>query len=521
MSGGTDSLSGDVVQRVVRRLDGLPLAIEMAAARLDTMTCTELAELLERELDSLRAGWRGADPRHRTLASAVEWSEGRLSDDERAVFAGFSVFAGPVDAREIAGVLGDDAVEVVRALASRSLVAVDLSGERARYRMLETVKALASDRLHASGRALAVGRCHASHFLHVAQGAAALLATVDEIAGHERLSGCFGELRAAHRWSRAAEPALALELTRAVQWWAYTRLRDECFGWAEAARNDSPEGTVDVALLTAGAIRASFSGRLHQAVADSEAVLSRAPAGVDALVALTALADTLTYLGRLDEAAVRCQELIAAARRLGSEHYEVIGVVNLALAKVYGGHREEGLGIVAPWEDRAETPSDRALVHYTLGEAVGDSDPLRALGHFDRAIELADAVGSRFIAGVARVSSVSMRARHADPRDAIVAFAGVIDHWRQTGANIHQQTTLRNLPTLLQRIGAPSDCATILGAVERPDLQPTYGEEAERLAGAKEWARRELGEDAFAATYRRGAALSLPQAAATAIAMLE
>src|SRR5205085_2039521 len=122
-------------------------AIEMAAARLDTMTCGELAEMLGTRLTSLEAARPGGDPRHRTLVSAVEWSEDLLDDDERWAFAAFSVFSGPVEAQDVAGVLGSDCVELVRRLAGCSLIVADVSGDRARYHQLETVRAHAAARL--------------------------------------------------------------------------------------------------------------------------------------------------------------------------------------------------------------------------------------------------------------------------------------------------------------------------------------------------------------------------------------
>ena len=176
-----DRLPTAVVQAIVERLDGLPLAIEMAAARLDTMTCDELAEMLQTKLTTLQATRHGGDPRHRTLVSAVEWSEDLLDDEERWAFAAFSVFAGPVEGRDVAGVLGSDCVELVRRLAGRSLIVADVSGDRARYHQLETVKAHAAARLSATGRSAEVAERHARHVLAAAQAA-------DASARHRRRS---------------------------------------------------------------------------------------------------------------------------------------------------------------------------------------------------------------------------------------------------------------------------------------------------------------------------------------------
>ena len=114
--------------RIVQRLDGLPLAIEMAAAQLDTTTAEELADILDERLDDLRSPRRHVPSRHRSLADVLAWSEARLGDHEARTLAELSVFAGPVSAADIAGVLGRPAVaDVVRQLARRSLVHVDRS----------------------------------------------------------------------------------------------------------------------------------------------------------------------------------------------------------------------------------------------------------------------------------------------------------------------------------------------------------------------------------------------------------
>ena len=238
-----DRLPTAVVQAIVQRLDGLPLAIEMAAARLDTMTCGELAEMLQTKLTTLQATRHGGDPRHRTLVSAVEWSEDLLDDDERWAFAAFSVFAGPVEGQDVAGVLGSDCVELVRRLAGRSLIVADVSGDRARYHQLETVKAHAAARLSATGRSAEVAERHARHVLAAARAADGQLDTADEAVADRRFNALFGELRAAHRWARAHDHGLAAELSSALHWWAYTRARDECFAWAEMALSGpaSPE----------------------------------------------------------------------------------------------------------------------------------------------------------------------------------------------------------------------------------------------------------------------------------------
>ena len=131
-----------VVMRLVQRLDGLPLAIEMAAAQLDATTPVELADALDERVDTLRSVRRHAPARHRSLNDVLAWSEARLDDTEAGVLAAISVFAGPVVAADIEGVFEQPGVvDVVRTLTRRSLVNIDRSRTPARFYLLETIRA--------------------------------------------------------------------------------------------------------------------------------------------------------------------------------------------------------------------------------------------------------------------------------------------------------------------------------------------------------------------------------------------
>ena len=115
-----------------------------------------------------------------------------------------------------------------------------------------------------------------------------------------------------------------------------------------------------------------------------------------------------------------------------------------------------------------------------------------------------------------------LRTRGLDcPSTALAAFGDVITYWQQTGRGVHQLTTLRNLPALLHRVDAAEECATILGAVGREDVQPAYGEEATRLEADEAWACGRLGEEAFVRQCRAGAELDIEQAAEAALTIID
>ena len=160
------------VMRLVQRLDGLPLAIEMAAAQLDTTTAGELADALDEQLYALRSSRRHAPARHRSLHDVLAWSEAHLDDTEAGILAALSIFAGPIVATDIEGVLEQPGViDVVRTLTRRSLVNIDRSRTPARFYLLETIRAFARQRLASAGRADELARRHAEWFADVTRAA--------------------------------------------------------------------------------------------------------------------------------------------------------------------------------------------------------------------------------------------------------------------------------------------------------------------------------------------------------------
>ena len=141
----------------------------MAAAQLDTTTADELADALDEHLDSLRSPRRQVPARHRSLSDLLAWSEARLDEREARTLAELAVFAGPVIAGDIVGVLDDPgAADVVRSLATRSLVSVDRARTPTRFYLLQTVRSFAARRLADSGRADEMGRRHALWFIGIA-----------------------------------------------------------------------------------------------------------------------------------------------------------------------------------------------------------------------------------------------------------------------------------------------------------------------------------------------------------------
>jgi predicted ATPase/DNA-binding CsgD family transcriptional regulator len=230
------------VAEVCRRLEGIPLAIELAAARVGTISVEQISERLEGSLELLTHGGRTAVPRQQTLRGALDWSHDLLSEPERKVFGRLSVFAGgwDLEASEAVvsgeGVVGSEVLDLLSGLVEKSLVVVHGSDEGAvRYRLLEPVRQYARKKLEASGKAGAAKRAHAEYFLALAEEAEPKLLGPQEAQWYERLEEEHDNIRAALSYSLAgADPDLGLRLAGAI-WWFWHRHGhlSEGRGWLE------------------------------------------------------------------------------------------------------------------------------------------------------------------------------------------------------------------------------------------------------------------------------------------------
>jgi hypothetical protein len=505
------------VTRIVQRLDGLPLAIEMAAAQLDTTTGVELADALDERLDRLQSLRRDAPARHRTLNDVLAWSETCLDDTEAATLAGLSVFAGSVVGSDIEGVLGQPGiVDVVRTLTRRSLVNVDRTRTPVRFYLLETIRSFARQRLVAAGRVDELSRRHADWFVDVARTADAQLRTTDEAAAQTRVESSLAELRAAHEWALQHDVGLAVELSAHLYIWAQPRFVDEPLSWAEQllGRLDI-ENPYRPVLLASAATRMIRRGNIVEARRLAGEAVQLAGDTAGALPALDALTDAGLFDGQLRESTASAGMMMELARRHHDVHFMAIAGSGLALAAAYGGHPDPDADTVLDELDQWPlSPSARGWIAYTRGELCHTRDPQLALAHFDHALNEARKVSNRFLEGATIVSSCSLRARTGDPVEALSVFAHAIDHWTRVANTPGQLTTLRNLAVLFQRVEAPEALAELVSAI---DHTPTYGEEADRLHEARAWARAALGGARFDELSAVGASRDLTNAANAAL----
>ncbi|MER6323162.1 AfsR/SARP family transcriptional regulator [Streptomyces coelicoflavus] len=223
---------------ICRRLDGLPLAIELAAARLRMLTPRQIADRLDDRFRLLTSGSRTVLPRQQTLRAVVDWSWDLLDADERDVLGRLSVFAGGCDLAAAEAVCGPAALDALGSLVDKSLVVAApvtdrLTGDGMRYRLLETVAEYAGERLDETGGRAAAARAHLTYYRELARTTDPLLRGAQQLAAIERLEREYENLRTALRHAvaeRDEQEALCLALSL-VWYWQMRDLRVEARNW--------------------------------------------------------------------------------------------------------------------------------------------------------------------------------------------------------------------------------------------------------------------------------------------------
>jgi predicted ATPase/DNA-binding winged helix-turn-helix (wHTH) protein len=231
-----------VVGEICRKLDGIPLAIELAAARVGVLGVRGLAGRLEDRLSVLTGGRRGAAAHHKTMRAALDWSYGLLTASEQTVFLRLAIFAGGFTLAAAAVVAGDashsqdELVELVLELADKSLVAADVDDAEPRFRLLNTTRAYALEKLAESGERDPVARRHAAYYQKLFETSAHDPADSDDTAAVNALE--IDNLRAALAWAFGPGGDLSVGVRLAansVPLWLSLSLLAECHGWKEQA----------------------------------------------------------------------------------------------------------------------------------------------------------------------------------------------------------------------------------------------------------------------------------------------
>jgi predicted ATPase len=484
------------VPEICRRLDGLPLAIELAAARMRAMSSLDVARRLDR-LRLLTGGARGAHPRQQSLSATIDWSYHLLSQPEQELFSRLSVFAGGFDIDAAHGVCGDegtdedDTVELLTALIDKSMVAARGGTQISRYSILETLRAYGRDRLRDNALDGVYEKRHAAYFTALAERAAAGAQGSDEQAWVERMLPDYDNLRAAFEHSMArSDVDTALRLVTSLAEFIHLRIGYESAGWAQravdVADSEHPLYAAAVGFAARGAWnRSDFPA----AVALASLAQGRTPGRGTGRVAYPGdvLADVALYQGDAATALAHYDGEVAHARGDDDPIRLVWALFYVSIC--HAAMRTPEDGIVAAEEslrvaELTANPTARSMARYALGLVLKKSDPDRALALFDGAAALAASVQNFWWHGIALMEAAATRAVHGDPVSAARALIDVLDHWDRVGDWSQQWLNVRYIARFLVRMGATDDAVALHHALIAADrLSPLAPEEVPGLGG--------------------------------------
>ena len=525
-----DEDSTRLAGRICRRLDGIPLAIELAAARLQSMPTAELDARLDQRFVLLTGGSRAGLPRQQTLRAMMDWSWELLTGPERAVLARLSAFAGSFAMAAAEAVApGPDlpvkhVPELLGGLVGKSLVQFgDSATQPGRYRLLETVREYAAGQLAAPGPegTAAVRMAHRDYYLALAEEAAPHLVAAEAVAWLNRLDAELGNLRAAVAFSLAqADPEPGLRLAVAIRWYWQIRGRsaegiDVLQALLASPRAQAPTELHVLALDALGRLLDRIGNEVAAGRLVEEALAIVRATGTDYLGDLIQFrAWILLRLGQQDAARPLLDSALELARQRGDLHLMAHVIATRGYAAYIAGDNAASARDAAEAKRLFQQSGDLIRTGTYVGnlgmlELIdGDLDAART--HLAEALDIARAanIRSNMVFETHHLGLAQYLSGALDAAEAL--FAESLDLARQSGMNVEVGYALLGL-ALASRGGAqPGWAAQLHGAADQALADPGHSWEPleRRLADQdRERLRGILGDEAFAAEYAAGRTL--------------
>ena len=517
-----------LIPQLVARLDGLPLAIELAAARVESFGMELLYERLAAPLQVLTKGSRSLPARHRSLWATVDWSYQLMSDGLQRVFRGLGVLPGPFTLQAAAAVAGSDAESSVFQLVDCSLLTPPRVGPdgRTRYLLLETVRAFALERLDETGEREDAEAAMVAFAVQVAQAAATGIRTAGrEAAAALRLDAEEALLRETMSAALERNLALALQLAVALSpWWQLRGRALTAYPLLERALRGHTER--DDVWLAAH----KWLGRLAHSTAEYDRALthftalcassSAIPPTLDLIDGLAGQAGSMRNLGRLAEAGDAARTALDAARRLHYTEGEALALTQLSLVAEYADDAVTATqwALQAAQIDTTRLPDKVARrVGLALTIALTDADDLDAA----RETCAAGLASARAAGDVTMLADFLYLTTHIALREGQLQDAGthILESLRltaQSGDSIRILDCLDDCARLCVATGRQAEAVT-LWAAQTAGAEalgtPSLAQDARRRHEPLQHAGRRLGPDALRAAERRGAQMNLQTAA--------
>jgi predicted ATPase len=468
----TDEASA--VVEICRRLDGIPLAIELAASRMASMTAGEVRDRLDQRFRLLVGPRRGLS-HHQTLRHAVAWSYDLLGEAQMSLLERCSVFAGGFDLESACAVTdsgGDFAVlDLLDALVRKSLLVADKSSGRTRFSMLETIRQYAEEQLVARGEAAEIRAAHSRYFAGREADIMALWNSPHQREAYDWFTVELANLRSACRWAAdQGDLDVAVTIATWAAWLGFWTHNYEPIAWAEeliepARAADHPT----LAFLYAMASTCWWPGRIEAAVGYSAAgqlVIGsgrhdEVPFGLDG-----ALGAAYLHFGQPERQVEWCRARLAFGR-------DTHGITRafLTVALTVAGCGEEARAAANGLIEVAEATGNPAALSFALyayGYAFGDADPAAALDAQRRGLVIAQASGNRNTETRIAGSLARLEAEYGDPVAALDYVALAVRNFHDAGNTTMIRFPLAVLAALFDRLGRDEPAATVAGFAFSP-----------------------------------------------------
>ena len=521
-----DTQSAAAVTEICETLDGLPLGIELAAARMATMSAVEVRDRLGDRFRLLR-GSEQRPERQQTLQLAVGWSYDLLSDDERELLRNASVFSGGFDVSGISSVVEDaDDIDVLQRLDSlvrKSLMVVSHATSNTRYGMYETIRQFAEQQLSITGGLERLRDHHAAHFGQEASDR------------YEHWNGPgwrdavdwveieFDNLRSAFRWSvERGELEVATDVAAHAALMGFSVQLFETVAWAEELLPAATDAAVRrLPRLYAAAGYACFVGRAEAAAANAHRATeletesrfdSCAPGYATFIEALGEV-----YCGHLD----RYIELTGTVSARPGVESQAYGIAAYLDGLQSAGRVDEAIELTDSAAAAARELGNPYWMSYTLwiiGLAFSKVDAARALLAWDEGVAVVREHRVKFFEGFIGRDAARLHTSEGEPDAALALFGPAIESFQQAGSVAQLIITLASVPALFERLDRLDAAATLLGAISREPASfhhvPELVDLGHRLTGV-------LGEERSTQFTSAGAELDLNDAAVYAREQIE
>jgi len=519
------------IEQICQRLDGLPLAIELAASQSETMTPAEiLRALIDDDLD-IQSTSRSAVQRHRSLTEVVAWSYNLLTPTEQTVFQRLSAFTGGCTMDAAVAVCSGDTVSgsdvrtAIATLVRKSMIATNRTGTVTRLTMLETLRHFAAVELSRTDQAQAVAERHAVWFGQRSTESRDGMVGPDEAAVLADMLADLDNLQAASRWAcENGHHDIMTDLGRGLPHLMGSKMRPSLTEWIiEGINGLPPQHPARVDYAVALAHSTLFSGDMEGAPIQ----FADATAEIADRLDIDVIQRYLNHLSHFfagdieyvlaDGIGIRDQlferEMIREAGAVGTD---------LSLCLLYAGETDRARTLAADSHalaTRTGNPSLLAWSLYSLGEIDGELNPTASIDTFEESIEYGLSVDNEFVAGISLIALSSVAGRNGDMTSALDAMTRCITLWRTAGNRPQMWTAARNLVEMLHRLGMNGEALTLHFAVEAdaekaPALFGPFGDQYLAMVATIEKA---LGPDESVRATRSGSSMAYAEAAQYAL----